>query len=238
MLVGDKGLVLPGQFDSITKAECRKQSTVDNLDVEVVTVELYDLLQSGYVVRRNFMEKIKVKDLMVPVGQYACVSQDDTLYEAVVELEQAKTKYMSKSYPHRAVLVCDKDGRVIGKLAYLDVLRALEPRYSELTDLKKVSGFGLSAEFMKSMMDRYELWKAPLDDLCHKAAQVTLGAIVSAPLEGEVIDQDSSLDKAIHQMILGHYQSLLVISEERIVGILRLTDVFTEVSNRIKACKI
>jgi len=184
------------------------------------------------------MERIKVKDLMVPLDQYVCVSQDDTLYEAVVELEQAQAKYVSKGYPHRAVLVCDKDGRVVGKLAYLDVLRALEPRYSELSDLKKVSGFGLSSEFMKSTLDRYELWKAPLDDLCLKAAQVQLGTIVSAPLEGEVIDQNSTLDKAVHQMIMGHHQSLLVTSAEGIIGILRLTDVFKEVSDRIKACKV
>lgn len=184
------------------------------------------------------MERIKVKDLMVPLDQYVCVSQDDTLFEAVVELEQAQASYMSRGYPHRAVLVCDKEGKVIGKLAYLDVLRALEPRYSELTDMKKVSGFGLSSDFMKSMMNRYELWKAPLEDLCHKAAQVQLGSIVSAPLEGEVIDQNATLDKAVHQMIMGHHQSLLVTSEGSIVGILRLTDVFREVSDRIKACKI
>ena len=39
-------------------------------------------------------------------------------------------------------------------------------------------------------------------------------------------------------MIMGHHQSLLVTSGERIVGILRLSDVFKEVSDRIKACKI
>jgi len=184
------------------------------------------------------MEKFKVKDLMVPAAQYICVSEDATLYEAVVALEQAQEKYKSKGHPFRAVLVCDKSGKVVGKLAYLEVLRALEPRYSELADLKKVSGFGLSAEFMKSMMDRYELWKAPLEDLCHKAAQVSLRSIVSAPMEGEIIEQNETLDKAVHQLIIGHFQSLLVTSEERIVGILRLSDVFKEVSDRIKACKI
>jgi CBS domain-containing protein len=184
------------------------------------------------------MEAIKVRDLMVPLDQYVCVSADETLYEAVAKLGEAQAKCASSGYPHRAVLVCDKDGNVIGKLAQLDVLRALEPRYSEISDLKKVSGFGLSAEFMKSMMGRYELWKAPLEDLCRKAAQVRLEAIVSAPLEGELIDQNATLDKAVHQMIMGHHQSLLVTSGESIVGILRLTDVFKEVSDRIKACKI
>jgi CBS domain-containing protein len=184
------------------------------------------------------METIKVKDLMVALDHYVCVPQDATLYEAVLELEKAQTKYRAQHAPYRAVLVCDREGKVLGKLAYLDVLRALEPKYSELGDLKRVSGFGLSSEFMKSMLDRYELWKAPLEDLCHKASQVHVGTIVSAPLEGEVIDQDATLNKAIHQIIMGHYQSLLVTSGESVVGILRLSDVFKEVTERIKACKV
>jgi len=184
------------------------------------------------------MEAIKVKDLMVPLDQYVCVSEEATLFEAVVELEKAQAKYKAKSCPYRAVVVCDKQGNVIGKLSQLDVLRSLEPRYSELSDLKHVSGFGLSAEFMRSMMQKYDLWKAPLEDLCRKASRVRVGSIVASPLEGEVIEEGATLDKAVHQMIMGHHQSLLVISRERVVGILRLTDVFEEVSGRIRACKI
>jgi CBS domain containing-hemolysin-like protein len=184
------------------------------------------------------MENIRVQDLMVPLDQYVCVSEDATLYEAVVALEEAQKKGSPKGHPHRAVLICDKNNNVIGKLGYLDVLRSLEPRYSEMSDLKKVSGFGLSAEFMKSMMDRYELWKAPLDDLCRKAAQVKLKSIVTAPLEGEFIDQDANLNRAVHQLIMGHHQSLLVTSGDRIVGVLRLSDVLKEVTERVKECKI
>ncbi len=184
------------------------------------------------------METIKVKDLMVPLDQYVCVQEDATLFEAVVALEEAQAKAPAKKYPHRAVLICDKNDNVIGKMGYLDLLRSLEPRYSELSDLKRVSGFGLSAEFMKSMMDKYELWKAPLDDLCRKANQIKLSSIVAAPLEGEFVDQNATLNRAVHQLIMGHHQSLLVTSGDRIVGVLRLTDVFKEVSDRIKACKI
>lgn len=184
------------------------------------------------------METIKVKDLMVPLEQYACVSEEATLYEAVVALEAAQTKAAASGYPHRAILICDKDNKVIGKMGYLDLLRTLEPKYSELSDLKKVSGFGLTAEFMRSMMQKYELWKAPLDDLCRKAAHIKLGSIVAAPLEGEFIDQDAALDQAVHQLIMGHHQSLLVTSQDRIVGVLRLSDVFKEVSERIKVCEI
>ena len=189
------------------------------------------------------METIKVKDLMVPFVEYICISEDATLYDAVLAMEEARVKHAAEKanasrYAHRAVLVCDKDNRVIGKLSQLDVLRSLEPKYSEIGDLKKVSGFGLTAEFMKAMMEKYELWKAPLDDLCRKAGGMKVGAIVASPLEGEIIDVEASLNRAVHQLILGHHQSLLVTSKGNVVGILRLSDMFQEVSDRIKACKI
>ncbi len=184
------------------------------------------------------MEKLRVKDLMVPFDQYACIDEDATLYEAVLALEEAQTKQREKQYPIRAILVSNKAGEIIGKLSQLDILRSLEPKYSELMDLKKVSGFGLSSEFLKSVMEKFELWKSSLDDLCRKAAEVKVGSIVAAPLEGEFVDQDATLDKAVHQLIMGHHQSLLVASKDKIVGILRLADVYQEVSNRIKACKM
>jgi len=189
------------------------------------------------------METIKVKDLMVPLSDYVCVSEDATLYDAVIALEEAREKCVVEKtdtarYGHRAVLICDKDNRVIGKLSHLDVLRSLEPKYSRIGDLKKVSGFGLSAEFMRSMMQEYDLWKAPLEDLCRKAADVKVGSIVDSPLEGEVIDQEASLNQAVHQLIVGRHQSLLVAAKGNVIGILRLTDVFQEVGSSIKACKI
>jgi CBS domain containing-hemolysin-like protein len=184
------------------------------------------------------VESIRIKDLMVPLDQYVCVSEEATLYEAVIALEEAQAKSMGTGSPHRAVLICDKKNKVVGKLGLLDVLRSLESRYSNVKDLKKVSGFGLTAEFMQSMMDKYDLWKAPLQDLCRKAASVKTGSLVAAPLEAEFIDETAGLDVAIHQMIMGHFQSLLVTSEGNIVGVLRLTDVYKEVADRIKACQI
>jgi CBS domain-containing protein len=184
------------------------------------------------------MESIKVKDLMVPVDEYITISEDDTIYEAVAGLREAAEKYEAVGCPFRAVLVCDKEGNVKGKLGQIDVLRSLEPRYSEMGDLRRVSGFGLSAEFMKSMLSKYDLWKAPLDDICRKAAGLKVGSLVSDPQEGELIEESASLNQAVHQIILGHHQSLLVTKGGKIVGILRLADVFQDVSNRIMACKV
>jgi len=46
------------------------------------------------------------------------------------------------------------------------------------------------------------------------------------------------LCEAIHQLVMGHRQSLLVTSDENIVGILRLTDVFMHIFQEMSACEI
>jgi CBS domain-containing protein len=171
------------------------------------------------------MKTIKVRDWMVPLDEYTTISEDATLHEVVLAFEGAKERFDVKGYSHRAVLVLEKSGRVIGKLSQLDVLRCLEPKYAEMGDLKKISGYGLSAEFLRSMIDRYDLWKAPLDD------------ITRSPLVGEFIEAEASINQAVHQLIIGHHQSLMVTSKGEIVGILLLTDVFRKFGERIKACK-
>ena len=57
-----------------------------------------------------------------------------------------------------------------------------------------------------------------------------------APTEGEYVDENASLGEAIHQLVMGRHQSLLVTKDKEITGILRLTDVFKEISTRISTC--
>jgi len=73
------------------------------------------------------MKSYTVKDLMVPLSEYATVSEDATLYDAVLSLERAQENFEDKHtrYRHRAILVLDKDDQVVGKLSQLDVLRSL-----------------------------------------------------------------------------------------------------------------
>ena len=56
--------------------------------------------------------------------------------------------------------------------------------------------------------------------------------------EDEVIEATATLDQAAHQIVMGHHQSLLVTEKGKVVGILRLSDLFAEVAERIKACEI
>ena len=184
------------------------------------------------------MKSYIVKDLMVPLSEYATVSEDATLYDAVLSLEEAQEKFEDKHtrYRHRAILILDKDGQVIGKVSQLDSLKALEPKYQDMIQGEGSQRFGFTKSFMKSMLADYNLFANPMDDICRKAGEQNVKIFMSQPTEGEYVSEDATLDVAIHQFIMGHHQSLLVTAGEKIVGILRLTDVFAVLFHKMKEC--
>jgi CBS-domain-containing membrane protein len=185
------------------------------------------------------MKTRKVKDLMVPLAGYATVNEEASLHAAVLALEEAQKRFRQDRYKHRAILVLDKSKHVVGKLSQLDVLKGLEGGYKKMGDFKGISHTGFSTEFIKSMMDKYDLWKKPLEDICRRSPHIKVKDIMYTPTEGEYVHQEATLDQALHQLVVGHHQSLLVTKDgKEIVGILRLTDVFQEVCELIKVCQM
>ncbi len=182
------------------------------------------------------MNSKTVKDLMVPLSEYATVSEDATLIEAVKALKKAQKEFDQSRDRHRAILVYDKNNKIIGKVSQLDVLRALEPKYGQMGESNPLarhglSRFGFSPRFMKTMMNQFQLWEKSMEETCKAAAKLNVREIMYAPTEGEYVEETASLSVAINQLLLGHHQSLLVTHAKEIVGILRLTDVFSEVVN-------
>lgn len=182
------------------------------------------------------MKTVHVKEVMVPIKDYATVPENATLYDAVLALEKAQEEFDQSRYRHRAVLVYNNEHKVVGKLSQLDLLKALEPNY-QIVDMEKLSRFGYSLDYLQSIA-KASFWDKPLNDICRKAARLIVKDFMHTPKQGEYIVEAASLDEAIHQLIVGKNHSLLVTKGEDIVGILRLTDVFAFVCDKIKACEI
>ena len=184
------------------------------------------------------MQSIKVKDIMVPTSEYTTVSEDATLYEAMKILGNALAEFNEAKNKHRAVLVLDNDNRVVGKLSQIDVLRGLEPGYRDVKAPAELKHWALSKETINNMMKDLQLWQRPLEDICKKANSIYVRDIMYTPAEGEYVNQQASLDEAIHQLVIGHHQSLLVVENNRVTGILRLTDVFNSLIEVVNECEI
>ncbi|MFH2065103.1 MAG: CBS domain-containing protein [Pseudomonadota bacterium] len=184
------------------------------------------------------MQEYQVKDIMVPIEEYATVHKDATLYEAVTALEKAQEDFNRSPYRHRAILILDEHKKLVGKLSQLDVIRALEPKYGEMQTNTGLARYGFTKKFVQSMMEQYKLWDTPLINICQKAVDIKVSAIMTTPSEGEIVDEDASLGQAIHMLVMGPHQSLLVLKKGRITGVLRLTDVFLAIFHTMKECKL
>jgi CBS domain-containing protein len=187
------------------------------------------------------MKTLFVKDLMIPLAEYATVSKNATLQDAVLALEEAQKAFRKGPYKHRAILVYDENSHVVGKVSQLDILRALEPKYEQMMEKETKSSlarFGFGRQFQKTLLEQFRLWDKPLRDICKRAHEIYVKDFMYTPGEGEYVDENSGLDEAINQLVMGHHQSLIVTRGKEIVGILRLTDVFMAVRDAIVSCDV
>jgi CBS domain-containing protein len=177
-----------------------------------------------------------VKDLMIPLSEYATVSEDATLSEAVAALKQSQTNFDQAKYRHRAILILDADQQIVGKVNLHAILKSLEPKYDDMFSDTGPTHMGFTRKYQKDMFESIKLWQDPLDQICTKAAQMKVKTFMATPKESAMIEPDAPLGEAIHQLVLGHHQSLLVTKDKKVVGVLRLTDAFEFVSEAILAC--
>lgn len=182
------------------------------------------------------MKSVLVKELMVPIGDYATVPQEADLHEAILALEEAQMALDPLKHKHRALVVLDRKNNVVGKVDMFDILMALEPKYGELEATGALSRSGYSPEFIKSLLKDNILWNEPLQFICNRATKLKVSGFMETLAEGAYIKENATLDEAIHQLIVYRYQSLLVARDQKVVGVLRLSDVFTEICDKIKTC--
>jgi CBS domain containing-hemolysin-like protein len=180
------------------------------------------------------MKTIKVKQIMVPLAECGTLHKEATLHEAVLALEKAR----QGPKRHNTVLILDNNQDVVGKIEQIDAIRGFEPGYRDMGELRGISRSGLSARFIKSMVDKYNLWQGALGDICRKAANAKVTDIMYSLTALEYVEEDATLDQAAHQFVIGHHQSLLVIRAEKVIGILRLEDVFNEICKAVRACQV
>jgi hypothetical protein len=202
--------------------------------VLAVRQECIRLIETG----RNFVDTYLVKDLMVPLSEYATVPLGTTLFEAMLALEKAQEEFDHTKYKHRGILILDDSKQVIGKLSHLHALSALEPKIDEGSGIKNLGQFGFSAGFLRDLRKKRRRLEAPLGDLCRKAVELKVEDFMHIAAEDEFIDHAATLDMAIHQLVQEKLLSLLVTRDGSTIGILRVADVFAAVYHHMTECTL
>lgn len=188
----------------------------------------------------TFMGTSSLKELMIPLAEYATVSEDADILEAIDALDAAQKAFDPKRYRHRAVIVLNNEDRVVGKLSQHDIIQALEPEYKESKERKQgaLTNLGFGRKFIESVSLQYNMWDKPLQNLYKKALKQKVKSFMYKPTEGEYIKESASMNDTIHQLIIGKHHSLLVTDGPDIVGVVRLTDVFEFIRLRLKTMQL
>jgi len=183
------------------------------------------------------MKEIYVKDVMVPISQYASVSEKASVLDAIRVLESEENKSPEGTYRDRAVLVVNADGEVIGKVSQVDIIRGIEPNYQNIgTDLD-LTRLGFSNPFLRSLQDHYKLWERPIEELCRLVNRLKVVDVMYKATDLQHVRGKDTLSTAMHQIIMGRHQSLLVTKGKRVIGILKSTDVFSALCGLLKECR-
>ncbi len=180
------------------------------------------------------VKNYKAKDLMVPLSEYATVPVGSTLHEAVLALEKAQEEFTENKAAHRAVLVLGKDKQVLGKLSQLDFLRAMVRKDKQTGEASDIGKFGFSSKAIVFQMERNRAKSVSGDEILSTAAKSRVEDYMQTLSDGEYIEENTSLDTAVHQLTTGLHLSLLVTRGEEIVGVLRLSDVFAAAFHAMK----
>jgi CBS domain-containing protein len=167
---------------------------------------------------------------MVPISEYATVVIGTPLIDAIRVLERAQEAYTVSKYQHRAIIVLDQNGHVVGKISQMRALKAIEAEFDFTDELEEIRKFKFSESYVTRLRDKYRSrGKIIKEETLREAAAKKVEQFMQMPSPGEFVSEDCSLDAAIHRLIAGTHLSLLVTRGEQIIGILRISDVFAAV---------
>ncbi|MBM4295684.1 MAG: CBS domain-containing protein [Deltaproteobacteria bacterium] len=158
------------------------------------------------------------RDLMIPLEDYPHIPYWFSLRQAMAIIREATVKF-GGSYEPRAVLVFDEKYQLLGILTLRDIIKGLEPRFLQETPLIKTDPslavlagdlFGPKAK---------EQSQRPVSE-------------VMSPIKATVNAGDP-ITKALFLMIKEHVGIIPVMQDNRVAGMLRLNDLFAEISKTV-----
>ena len=180
------------------------------------------------------MKNTMIKDVMIPISDYMTIKEEDILYDVFQILE--KNKKESTKPAHRDAIVINDKGEFKGKVTMIDLLRALEPNYKNLTkDYKK--GVLKKDYIMKAVKD-FNLWLEPIQTLCQRGNKITVSEIMHVPEDHEYVQEEDSCEKALHDYVMGVHEPLIVKKGDKVTGVLRFADLFEIVRKEMLSCSI
>ncbi|WP_035241264.1 CBS domain-containing protein [Desulfobacter vibrioformis] len=177
------------------------------------------------------MKDILIKTVMIPLRDYVTVKETDTVYDVFQVLEKNKSDI---HHSHRDVIVVDDNGRFRGKVTMLDIFRTLEPNYKKL--FKNYDDGTLTKDYVINAIRDFNLWMEPMKNICERGANIKVSEIMHVPVDVEYLQENDSLEKALHEYVMGAHQPLIVKNGDTVTGVLRFCDLFEVIRGQMLSC--
>jgi CBS domain-containing protein len=177
-----------------------------------------------------FLEK-KVKDLMIPVKDYAVTSPDNTLQEAIFHMRKIYCEIDESekcTEAGRRTGLVMMDDKLVGIIDFQTILRALMPEIAgKLSD--KLAALGISIAFAEADAHDLDEARAGFKARVLQNAKTKVGDIM-LKLRGH-IDADAEIMEALKLMHRNKVTVLPVYEGDKLVGVLRDSDLFLATAN-------
>jgi uncharacterized membrane protein len=175
--------------------------------------------------------QLKVKEIMVPIGDYAVTTTDKPLKEAVPELMkiycQVETGKCTEA-GHRTSLVLDTKGELVGILDFKSILKILIPEIAGGVS-GKLHALGVSIAFAEADAHDMDQAKQGFRSRVRQNAQ-TLVKDVMLKIRG-TIDSNAGFLDALKMIYRNKITVLPVYEGGKLVGVLRDSDLFLAAAN-------
>jgi CBS domain-containing protein len=162
----------------------------------------------------------KVADLMIRLEDYPHVPYWYTLRQAMAIVREASIKF-ERTFEPRSVFVFDEKYHLLGILTLKDIIRGLTPKLLQGARAKLQAALDLDSTIADLESD--------ISGPKIKEASQTAVSEVMSPIKSTV-DAGDTLAKALFLMARDEVGRMPVMDGDKVVGIVRLSDLFQEIS--------
>jgi len=170
------------------------------------------------------MDMKRAGDLMVPLDQYPHLPYWFTLRQAIAEMDKSEIDVRGRRSQPRVVLVFNEKYQLLGMARRRDILRGLEPKFMIANALDyREKLFDVQVDPNLSEMSYEKL----LEGFRQRAERPV--SEVMQPIAATVL-QDDHIAKIVNEMVSHNTSLLPVLSDQRVVGVVRSVDVLHELA--------
>jgi predicted transcriptional regulator len=148
---------------------------------------------------------------------FETIGVDGTIHDAVDKLAVLDRKCLDQgTVGTKTLVVTDEDGYFKGLLTMLDILQAIEPPF--LREADHLVGVG---------------WDGLFEEIVHQAENKMVKESMTDAEDIIGIGPDDRLIKVVELMVKHRLRRLPVLEDEKVIGVVRLYDIFHEVAREM-----